>query len=177
MRRQPRAEGDGKLGHFEPVQLETNILRHELNSSWGIRTLLLKAGLAASTTRHLAGRDSCSATMIRNHETPQHTTIFAPRALMKSGMIFEQCPGSAPTRGADASCLQGRVLASRFSVEWGKFESSQGRPRLSPHQRKLPRRGGWFSAPSCETPIPARLRFWSFFGENCASRFFCSLSG
>jgi len=68
-------------------------VRRELNSSWGVRTLLLKASLAASTTRHLAGRDgiSCSATMIRNHETPQHTTIFAPRALMKSGMIFEQC--------------------------------------------------------------------------------------
>ncbi len=49
--------------------------------------------------------------------------------------------------------------------------------RLGALDKKYPRRGGWF-LPSCVIGrVTAPLGFWPFFGANCASRFFCSLSG
>ena len=62
------------------------------------------------------------------------------------------------------------------------FDKRTGEPgslRLTAEKTIPPR--GMVSALSCELKVYAGhllgLGFWPFFGANCASRFFCSLSG
>jgi hypothetical protein len=67
-----------------------------------------------------------------------------------------------------ALAILGRLLAANLS----RFELDLA---ITQRQKKLPRRGGCVSAPSCEKDVytgsPTRLGFWPFFGANCASRF------
>src|SRR5262249_19800344 len=96
-----------------------------------------------------------------------------PVSLMQGKHVRMLRDELADRRGA----ARNRLKALRALFRWAPPGGATTRQQNKKSKRSPPPPRGMVSAPSCGATNPIGLGFWPFFGANCASRFFCSLSG